>query len=50
MQKAFGWEPHSCRGIISTTNKGHNLGVTSAAEEGRGGCTRWMGSKAPFPS
>jgi hypothetical protein len=36
LQKAFGWEPHSCRGLISITNKKHKLGVTSAVEEGRG--------------
>ena len=36
MQKAFGWEPHSCRGLISTTNKKNRLGVVSDVEEGRG--------------
>ena len=36
MQKAFSWEPHSCRGVISTTNKKHKLGVASAVEEVRG--------------
>jgi len=36
MQKAFGWEPHSCRGLISTVNKKHRLGVTTAVDEARG--------------
>jgi hypothetical protein len=34
MQEAFGWEPHSCRGLISTVNNKHRLGVTTARRRG----------------
>lgn len=36
MQKAFSWEPHSCRGLISTVNKKHRLGVVTAVDDARG--------------
>jgi Protein of unknown function (DUF3489) len=45
MQQAFGWQPHSCRGVISTTHKKHRLDVTSAVEGARGRVYRAKSAK-----